>query len=714
MIVLGSLHPAFLLRSAEGAEGQSKFFETVLGDIRRAMDLRYRRPSWDESVIWERASDGRFRNLYPTVDEVFEFCRHVWNTGQMIAVDVETTGEEPLASQLICVGMASEDGRAICVPILSQGGARYWNEHEEWLVRQALAYLLGDARVPKVFHNGSFDTVVLWSHGLQVRGWVDDTMQAHHVLDGEMPHGLAFVSSTILEVPYWKDDVKGDHRWLDLPDVILRSYNLRDNLTTIRIRRPLLDGLARENLLDLYREEVELAHVMAKATIRGLEVDQQRLHDTSLDTDGKPKGLAPRLRLQRDEALAILQEIAGSTSFNPRSPMHLRFLLFDLLKFPIVAKTKKGAPSTDKNAMVLLALSAETPVQQRALRALIDYRQADKMLGTWVEGLPILADGRVHPSWKLLPVTGRFSTSPNVQNFNKYIKRIFRSANGRKYVSVDLSQAELRVMAYLSGDPELLRMYEQGINVHTVNASLLFQVKCPKAASDHINLQTEAYLREMCPKLLGLDYDGLDENGQPLFPEVPKAKWKSIRTLAKNFVFGDNYGAEAETLYQVIRSKRDPDTNELLFPDVELAEIEALKVQWERLHPWIPRWWRTISESIQKAKKYRCPISGRTQWFRGGFKRNEMLNRPIQSFVASWVNKQMIQIARALEIETGDQAWIALQVHDAITVESPDELVPVCSNILSRYLNQPFSLPGYPRAELPADAPTVGTYLDEV
>ena len=720
MICVPTFSPGVLSKQGEGSQNLARFRDTAIADIRKALALRARAPEWDESVIWQRDAAGRLFNLFPIAQEVGLFCQ--WITGKRIAVDIETTGEQPLNCQLLCVGIACEDGTGMVIPFTRQGGLSYWQTQGEYnYARACLAWVLADPSTRKTMHNGAFDTVALWGQGYVVRGWEDDTIIAHHCVDPELPHGLAYVGSRYLEVRHWKQDVKGDVRWLDLDDEILRSYNLRDCLVTIRARPKLLHEVKQHKLDPLYRTEMALNTIMAKATIKGLLIDFERRDDPTLEDKatlkdgspnprhGKPKGLGPYLRVERAEALACLCGLAGRADFNPASPVQLREFLFTRMGFPVVLKSEKsGLPSTDKSAMALLAVHAERPEQKAALKALVRWRKCDKMLGTWIEGLPVLADGRVHPSWKVFgTVTGRLSSSPNAQNWNASIKRIFRSAPGHKYVSVDLSQAELRVMAYLSGDSELLRMYRDGINVHTVNASLLFHVKCPPEAKDHTNPQTDAYLQDIVPKLfMGSSYDA--------FPVMPKGKWKGTRTLAKNFVFGDNYGAEAATLYDVIRSKRDPETDELLFGDIELGLIEALKSVWEKkLHPAIPRWWATICEATQKAGHYRDPVSGRIQWYRGGFARNEMLNRPIQGFVASRMNQAVVEIDADL-VREAPRSCIVSQVHDALTIEAPDDEVDACKAILMRHLNVPFDVPGLGTVELPADEPTVGTHLDEV
>lgn len=772
----------------------------------------------------------------------------------------------------------------------------------------------------------------------------------------------------------------------------------------------------------LYREEVALNHLMMRATQRGIMLDLERRDSTVLDKDGKPLGLAPQLRLQRDKALVELQAIGGG-AVNPRKPAHIKYLLFDMLGFPIVkVSAKSGKPAVDKEAMMLLELLADTDVKKRALHCIVSHRQAEKFLSTFVDGLPILADQRLHPSWKTLTTSGRMNSSPNCldaqtevltprgwvklpdvvdgevvaqwtangsapgriefvasnkievvhdgdvvelknqhidmrmtgdhrcltewrtgkfevssardvvsdrkwhnagvyaggpglglsrdemtllvatqadaargpmtrgelkfgfqkhrkcgrlleavralrlehvvkeqhdlpdrdyrvwitvrrseltarvigllsgekkvfgswvlqmsrqeldwfceelyhwdgsftrknsysssdvesaewvqtalalsgkrahwriytsnkttknnyqvdttqthfswttnttktvtyvvgekfycvsvpstfilvrrngeisvtgncQNWSKKVKRLFRAPPGFKLVGIDLSQAELRYIAFLANDVELLRMYREEINVHTVNASLLFGVRCP--VPKDTNPQTEAYLTEMYPRLTGKDYASL--------PLLPKGQWKFVRTLGKLFVFAGNYGALAETIHGMLRSKRDPDTNELLFPDLRLDEIEALHVQWTRkLHPALPSWWDMTAFQIERAGRSKCPISGRVRWFRGGFKRNEMLNVRVQTAVASWMNQCTLEIQDVFDRETRGWAQINQQVHDALTVEAPDDYAKRAGEVMQSILSREIHVPGVGTTRLPADKADIGQFMDEV
>lgn len=756
MLVLPTLHPAFLLRSSEGDKGEARFKHVVVDDFKKAARLRKRKPDWDESVIWTKEG-VRYVDLFPTAEEVERFLLGAWKT--RTAVDVETTGPSPLACQLICVGLASENGNAICIPFLQQGGSCYWSPEDEARVRRALAWFLADVQTPKVFHNGAFDTTVLWAHHLPVFGWADDTMLAHHCVDAEMPHSLAFLGSIYLETPYWKDDVKGDGGWLSKDDVTLRSYNLRDVLITVRCLPHVLREVDAWKVRHVYEQELQVAQIMARATVRGLEVDVSRRYWLFRD-----------LQRQRQAALRRLRELAQDPEFKPSSPVQLRDFLFEKLGFPVVRRSEKvdsstglGAPSTDKFAMTLLAIHARTQEQQDALLGLVRYRKVDKLISTGTgdfdldpqarekPGMPMLfhkEDGawRVHPVWKLLLVTGRLASSPNVQNLVALLKGMFKVRKGNQLVAVDLSQAELRTIAYYADDEILLEAYRLGLNVHTLNTTLLFGVRSPGSRPGatpegmkkyDTNAQTEAYLREAAPRLLGEAYESLPVVGDDI-PLPDRASfsgsradeeyqtaladwwartaqnWADTRRFGKEFVFADNYNALPETIYETLKAKRDRKTDRPSFPDLTLGEVEAAKISWETLHPKIPRYWKKMELEAKTQGYLRSPISGRVKRFRAGFKITEIVNWPIQTTVADHMNDAMIKIAARLYVETNDEAQIVLQVHDALYVDSPEVYVDTVKQILAEELSVTRNIRGHAGAILPPDKAKVGVYLNQV
>lgn len=724
MIVIPTLHPGLLARSGDD-DGFSKYEHVVVDDMRKAARLMHALPTWNESILFETDNAGRRWRIFPTPQEVQWFierfyaacARHPqWVERGLLSltVDVETTKDAPLLSQLICVGLgfkAPDEEQVLNVPILCCGGFRYWASEDERLeswVRHLLRSVLGDPRVPKAFHNKAFDMAVLWANSMPVAGMTWDTMAAHHIEDGEMPHNLGFVSSTKTDGRFWKDDSKGDGGFLGIPDDTLRTYNLRDILVTQRIQHPLHEGLRARNQWALYIEQLENIDVMCRASIRGMLIDEQKRTSRELDEKGNFIGLQPKLEKQRDDAMMMLRQVSGNAAFDPAKPAQLQDLFFRQLGFPVVVTSQKtGKPKVDKEALMLLELMATTQEQRTALRGVIEFRQAEKFLGTFITGLGKFVHPqtwRFHTQWKLLAVSGRWTSSPNAQNWNSKVKSMFRAAPGFKFVGVDLSQAELRYIAYLAHDAALLQMYEHDINVHTVNACLLFKIQCPK--KDDSNPQTDAFIRAEMLRVHGLDYATL--------PMPPEANWKAIRTLAKNFVFGSNYGAEAKTVYGILRAKRDAETNKLLFPSLLLSEVEALRIMWiRRLHPEIPRFWDDVQMQIRKAGGYFCPISGRARLFRGGFKRNEMLNIAIQMGVASWMNKKMVVIQRQFDRDTGGAAQIIQQVHDALNAECPDGYAVESGEIMRRELNEPFQLLGM-KATLPADKALIHDYLHKV
>lgn len=672
----------------------AKFLETVVDDFRKARAFRHRVPDWNEDQIWKRDSSGRLVNLFPTVQDVWNYCLR--NRNKLNAVDVETTGEQAMDCLLICIGFATEEGDVLCVPFLRQGGIGYWSAPDLQRVLELLRWFLADIRTPKVMHNGAFDSVVLKTHGFDVfYAWAEDTMQMHHVWDSELPHGLDYCASRELEVPYWKDAVKGDKRWLALPDEVLRSYNVRDCLATVRIAPRLAKKLqSHSGLWECYREELEVCKEMARATLAGIWMDP-----------AKRGALSSEYHQQADESITAMRSIVRDPGFNPASPVQLQKALFQTCGFPIVLRTAKGAPSTNKDAMVLLALHSRTLEQATFLHRLARWRKVTKALSTWIDGAKILSDGCLHPSWKMLTVSGRLASSPNAQNWPTKIKAIYGVDPDHELVGVDLSQAELRMMAYTANDADLLLMYELGLNVHTINTTLLFGVRNPGIA-EHTSDATEAYLEDMVPKLRNERYADL--------PVLKKSAWKSSRTLGKNFVFGDNYGAVAETLHRVIRAKRDPDSDAALFPDVTLGEIEAAKIRWEGMHPAIPRWWSNVANQVQRDGFYQCPISGRVRWFRAGFNRNQILNYPIQTGVGSHMNRAMLKIAPRLRSELHPSTQIIAQVHDMLGVRCVKGEGKRAGEIMVEELAVTRALPGFPRASLPADGAVVGRYLNEV
>jgi hypothetical protein len=398
-------------------------------------------------------------------------------------------------------------------------------------------------------------------------------------------------------------------------------------------------------------------------------------------------------------------------------PVQLKELLFSRLRFPVVKLSESGLhPSTDKEAMVLLALAAGTPEQKAAIKALADFKQGQKFLSTFVDGLKTTSDGRFHPSWKLLTTSGRFASSPNAQNWRKNVKAIFcagaprfgpSDTSPREFSGVDLAQAEMRGIAYDANDQRLLQMYAQNLNVHTVNLGMSLRVRPPIGHKD-LDAQTEAYLRQMIPVQLGGQWTF------DLLTEMSGNALKSARTLIKNDGFGRNYGGEDEVVFSILRAARDPDTNELIFPTLKRSEVEANGVMWRRLNTGIIKWWAKKLADAKQLGYYQCPISGRIRWFRGGQKKNDVLGTPIQMMIASFINERTLEIQRVYDQETGGDCLIVQQVHDALNADNDKGYSARAAQVMTQVLSRPIALPGHPNATFPPDKVLHGSHLDQV
>ena len=772
MLIVPTFHPAFILRGSDSDRDDGRFAHVIVQDLRKAYALRKRKPNWDESAIFKRGADGGWPAIFPTLQDVRDFVNDT--LGTKVAVDVETTGNTPVDCRLICIGLASENGRVLCFPVLRQGGAKHWDDAEWPDALEAIVYLLTDESTPKVFHNGPFDLVVLKCFGIDVTPWGDDTMLGHHCVDAEMPHKLAFLASTRLETRFWKDEVKGDVAWLNLPDERLRIYNLRDCLTTILCLPSLLEEIARWDLEQLYREEIAIATIMMEATIDGVEIDVN-----------KRWSLYEEFQRKYDEAYAKLIELSGDPEFKLAGPRVTKFL-YGTLGFRIERRTESidpftgmGRPSSDKKALSMLALQASTPQQEEGLVALARARKFDKRIGTYTgnarpapeimanmlmigamfgaedrlppEGayqIPISGDRpglrtlvhddgtlRIHTVWKNLTVTGRLASSPNLQNLTDSIKGMLKARKGHQWVVVDLSRAELRLIAYFANDQELLRMFEEDLNLHTINVALILGIRSPGL---DIDPQTEKYLYEVCERLReGEPYSDLPVMGDGM--EICEAcksqgitdrkdcedlqkrihdEWEGTRRLAKEVVFGSNYKGSAVTLFEVSKAKRHPETDQVLFPELQLNHFEASVHQWLNLHPPITDYWDRIVRLAKSQGYLRSPVSGRIKRFRAGIKEQEAINWPIQEGVAAKMNKAVLRIHARLKTEAPG-AMLKIQVHDALYVESPDQLVPVVKKIYREELDaafrlEPFQGLVFESAILPGDKPKTGTHLDRL
>jgi len=390
------------------------------------------------------------------------------------AFDTETDSLDSMRANLVGISLCVEPGQACYIP-LAHAAPGVAAQLPRDVVLDALRPLLADPSKRKLGQHGKYDLHVLRRHGIDVRGYADDTMLESFVLNaGIARHDMDSLAQRHLGYQTVKyEDVAGKGaKQIGFAQVALDDatrYAAEDADITLRLHRAMLPKLQAEPaLLSVYRDiEMPLVPVLARVEANGVMVDAEELRRQSAD-------LSRRMLAAQQKAT----ELAGR-SFNLDSPKQLGALLFDELKLPALVKTPSGAPSTNEEALEAIADQHELP------RIILEYRGLAKLRSTYTDKLPEMVNpdtGRVHTSYHQAgAATGRLSSSdPNLQNIpirsedGRRIRTAFVAPPGRKIVACDYSQIELRIMAHLSGDPALVRAFESGADIHRATAAEVF------------------------------------------------------------------------------------------------------------------------------------------------------------------------------------------------------------------------------------------------
>ena len=403
---------------------------------------------------------------------------------QLIAFDSETDSLDPMRANLVGLSFCVVSGRACYIPLAHD----YPGAPAQLSLDATLATLkpiLEDETKPKVGQHGKYDLHVLRRHGVNVRGYRDDTMLESFVLDaGLQRHDMDSLAARHLgysTIKYEEVAGKGAKQIL-FSQVALDDatrYAAEDADVTLRLHHVLSEKLRAVPALErVYREiEMPLVPVLERMEANGVLIDAVELRRQSVD-------LSQRMLAAQQRAT----ELAGRT-FNLDSPKQIGALLFDELKLPALVKTPTGAPSTNEEALEAIADQHELP------RLILDYRGLAKLRSTYTDKLPEMINpttGRVHTSYHQAgAATGRLSSNdPNLQNIpirtedGRRIRRAFIAPPGRVLVACDYSQIELRIMAHLSEDAGLLKAFASGQDVHRATAAEVFGVALPEVSND--------------------------------------------------------------------------------------------------------------------------------------------------------------------------------------------------------------------------------------
>jgi DNA polymerase-1 len=414
----------------------------------------------------------------------FELWLKKLQSSALFAVDTETTSLDYMSADLVGISFAVEPGSAAYIPF----GHDYLGAPEQLskeAVLSALKPILEDAQIKKVGQNLKYDMSVLAEHGIQLQGVAFDTLLESYVLNSVATrHDMDSLAKYYLDkqtISFTDIAGKGAAQ-LTFNQIALEEagpYAAEDADITLRLHQALWPQIAEQLPLKTLFQEIELplVKVLSRIERNGTLVDDTLLFQQSQE-------LAERLAELETQAW----DLAGQ-QFNLASPKQLADILFEKLEIPVLKKTAKGAPSTKEEVLQELALDYPLP------KVLLEHRSLAKLKSTYTDKLPMMinpATKRIHTSYHQAgTATGRLSSSdPNLQNIpirtaeGRRVRQAFIASPGHRLIAADYSQIELRIMAHLSGDQNLLKAFDQGQDVHSATAAEVFGVDLAQVTAD--------------------------------------------------------------------------------------------------------------------------------------------------------------------------------------------------------------------------------------
>jgi DNA polymerase-1 len=598
----------------------------------------------------EEATRERMPTEYHLVDTAATVASLMARVRQQgwVAVDTETSSTDPMRAELCGISLSLKPGEAFYLPFRhrlpspAQGdllggegdpspearkaaGPKNLPTLDSHEMRELVA-MLEDPAVRKVGQNLKYDFLVFRRAGIALAGVDFDTMVASYLLEpGRREHGLDSLALQHLnhKTIHYEDVTGKGKAQIEFAEVELSraaEYACEDADITVRLHEHFAPELERLHLEPLFRDiEMPLVRVLAEMEWNGIRIDEEFFARAG-----------EQMRAQLRDLEAQIYASAG-TEFNIGSTPQLREILFGRLGLPVIKKTKTGA-STDVDVLQELAAQGhELPT------LLMQYRQIEKLRGTYVEALPKSVNpetGRIHTSFnQTVAATGRLASSdPNLQNIpirtemGAEIRRGFIPAEGMRFVAADYSQIELRILAHYSGDEAFVEAFRAGADIHRQTAGIIFGVPTAEVS-------------------------------------------KEMRDRAKTVNFAVIYGIGPFALGRQL--------------GMSTAEAKEFIEAYFQRFPGVRRY---LDEQMEKARQtgYVETLTGRRRYIPEinarnfnirSFGERAATNAPIQGTAADLIKIAMIQIQKDLDGRT-DGAKMLLQVHDELLFEVPEANVP--------------------------------------
>ncbi len=588
--------------------------EAVQKTVNAQLDLFAEFPTNGQEI----SNDARFLSLKTTPheyklidneDEMREICSKFLSE-KILSLDTETTSTTPIDAELVGLSFAFEEHKAYYVPVPA-------DREKAQRVVEIFRPVYENKSILKVGQNLKYDLEVLRNYGIMLKGPMWDTMIAHYLIQPELRHNMDYMAEIYLNYQTIHIDEligargKGQRSMRDLKPEEVYEYAAEDADITLQLKNKLEPELKKFECDDLfYNLEMPLMPVLAEMEMSGVCLDTESLKETS--------GILTRRILELEQRI---YELAGQ-QFNIASPKQVGDILF--AKMQIVEKPKKtktGQFVTSEE--VLQTLKGKHEI----VGCILEHRGLKKLLGTYIDALPKLINpktGHIHTSFnQAVTATGRLSSSdPNLQNIpvrgedGKEIRKAFIPEPGCLFFSADYSQIELRVMAHLSGDENMINVFREGKDLHAATAATIYKKNIDEVSRDE-------------------------------------------RTKSKRANFGIIYGITMFGLAERLEISRD-EARQL---------IDGFFETFPQVHDYMEQ-----AKEQAREKGYVTTLFGRRRYLPDirsangtvrGFAERNAINAPIQGTAADIIKVAMIHIYNRFKTE-GIRSKMILQVHDEL------------------------------------------------
>ena len=547
--------------------------------------------------------------LIENEEELRQLC-DFFITKESVSIDTETTSTDAISAELVGLSFSVEEKKAFYVAVPA-------NYEEALKIVQIFKPLYESDKIMKIGQNIKYDYEVLTRYGVTLQGKMFDTMIAHYLIQPELHHNMDYMAETLLgyQTIHIEELLgpkgKKQKNMRDLSPTDIYEYAAEDADITLRLKNVLEPRLKELGVEELFWNiEMPLVRVLADMELNGVCLDTEALQDTS-------KIFTERMKQYEQE---IYKE-AGE-EFNISSPKQVGDILFGKLQImDKPKKTKTGQYVTSEE--VLQSLESKSPI----VRNILNYRGMKKLLSTYIDALPKLINprtGHIHTSFnQALTATGRLSSSdPNLQNIpvrtddGKEIRKCFIPEEGCLFFSADYSQIELRIMAHLSEDENMMEAFREGHDIHRATAAKIWHVDIDKV--------TDAQRKKAKQANFGIIY-GITTYGLAQRMDIPNSEAKEL----------------IEGYFRT-------------FPKVQ-AYMEHAKEEARA---------KGYAETLFHRRRYLADINSRNATVRGFAERNA-INAPIQGTEADIIKVAMVRIWERFKKE-GIRSKMILQVHDEL------------------------------------------------